>query len=300
MLRIPGIIDLHCHFHPDSPNAPPLDIGPGVSALESARTAYTNGHRALVLKSHAFASCAMASQIEELVPGLRVFGGICTDYYSGGLNPYAVETALRLGAKIIWLPTGHSHQEFLNGKGRANQIIGEGIKVADDNGKPTPDTRAIFDLVNQYDAVLATGHTTAAEHYAVVSEFARNGKVLVTHAGEIHAGPRLSVQQCKELADLGATIELTALTCTAFMEMLGFELDHEHGEECVDPAVMAQMIRTIGYRNCTLSSDYGFSAKLGTPALGLQNFFEQLWDNGIGEDELTHMAAVKPAELISL
>ena len=61
--------------------------------------------------------------------------------------------------------------------------------------------RAIFDLVQGDGAVLATGHTTAAEHSAVCTAFARQGKLLVPHAGE-HAAVVLG-RDCRE----GAVVE---------------------------------------------------------------------------------------------
>ena len=54
-----------------------------------------------------------------------------------------------------------------------------------------PEVHEIFAMAQETDAILATGHTTADEHYAVVKEFAARGKVIVTHAGEKLAGPRL-------------------------------------------------------------------------------------------------------------
>jgi hypothetical protein len=40
-------------------------------------------------------------------------------------------------------------------------LISEGIRAIDDDGRLVEEARAIFDLCQQYDAVLATGHTTA-------------------------------------------------------------------------------------------------------------------------------------------
>ena len=39
------------------------------------------------------------------------FGGITLNQFVGGLNPWAVETALKMGEKIVWLPTVHSEQQ---------------------------------------------------------------------------------------------------------------------------------------------------------------------------------------------
>lgn len=287
--RIIDAIDLHCHFGPDALGGPFQPMEHSVSALDAAREALASGHKALVLKSHSFASPALAAAVEQAVPGLKVFGGICTDNPTGGLNPDAVDVALRMGAKIVWLPTIHSHQDFLNGNGRQLGVRGEGIHVIGEDGKPTAAVREISDLVRQYDAVLATGHTTAAEHYAVIRDFARQGNLLVTHAGERMAGPHLSRQQCCELSDLGATIELTALCCHAIFGMPG-----------KDPAEMAATIRAIGPSRCTLSSDYGWTRALPNPAAGMQEFFEKLWGEGISEAELTIMAAENLARLLGL
>jgi hypothetical protein len=289
-LRIENAIDMHCHFGPDSVGGKSRGAdGHSVTALDAAREAQASGHRALVLKSHSFASPQVAANMSAAVPGLQVFGGVCTDYPSGGLNVDVVDVALRLGARIVWLPTVHSHQDWLNGKAEMLAIRGDGLHVVDETGEPTEAVRAIFDLVRQSDAILATGHTTAAEHYAVIKAFAREGKLLVTHAGEELAGPHLTPAQCAELADLGATIELTALSC-----------DHVMGCQGRSPAEMAAMIRTIGHERCTLSTDYGWTNEVAHPAAGLQDFLERLWAVGLSEAELTQMAAVKPAELLGL
>jgi hypothetical protein len=115
-LRIANAIDLHCHYGPDTVGGT-LDASTllhGVTALEAAREAAESGLAALVLKSHSFASPALAATLGEAIPGLRVFGGICTDFPSGGLNVAAVEAALALGAKIEHC--GGRHQR--SGRGR--------------------------------------------------------------------------------------------------------------------------------------------------------------------------------------
>jgi len=286
-LRIENAIDLHCHFGPDAVGTIVTDAS-APSPLENTKGARDSGHAAIVLKSHSFPSMQLAAEVERQTPGIRVFGGICTDQATGGLNPDAVATALRLGAKIVWLPTINSHQDWLNGRAQVFDIRGEGLRVVDEAGEPLPLVREIFDLVRQHDAILATGHVTAAEHYAVIKAFAREGRLLVTHAGEPQAGPRLTPEQCRELAELGATIELCAYSCGA------------HHGAAISHADMARMIRTIGCAHCVLATDYGFSRSHAEPAAGFREFMEQLWAEGITEAELTQMAAARPAELLGL
>src|SRR5271165_4261684 len=105
-LVIDGAIDLHCHFsedtlggqwNPETEEWNPILLG-GVPVFDVVSEARDTGHAALVLKSHAFATPALASAMEAAVPGVHVYAGICTDHMTGGLNVYAVEAALALGA----------------------------------------------------------------------------------------------------------------------------------------------------------------------------------------------------------
>jgi len=287
-LKIDGAIDLHCHYGPDMVGVFPT--AHSVTAIEAAREAAECGYAALVLKAHDFATPALAHTLMQVVPGVRVFGGITLDHQAGGLNPVAVESALRLGAKIVWLPTLGSVQDYRSGLAKSLGYPAPGIAVLDEGGKLLPAAREIAALVREFGAVLATGHTTAAEHYAVVKEFARGARVLVTHAGGRSAGPALSPDQCRELALLGATIELTAQSCSP---VLGNAPDKTLPE-------MLAMIETIGAERCTLASDYGWSDSLPHPAAGLRDFFDALWAQGVPESQLVRMARDNPARLLGI
>ena len=85
-----GAADLHCHFGPDAHRERSVD------AFQAAREAAAAGHRAVVLKSHDFPTASLAWSVGQVVPGIAVFGGICCDREVGGVNPAAVEVALRL------------------------------------------------------------------------------------------------------------------------------------------------------------------------------------------------------------
>src|SRR3954451_8166366 len=207
-----GAADLHCHFGPDPHRERSVD------AFEAAAEAAAANHRALVLKSHDTPTASLAWAVQRAVgDSISVFGGICCDREVGGVNAAAVEAALGLGARVVWLPTLSSRQDFENGIAAQLGIPGPGLVVTDDDGDLLPETNEVLALVREHDAVLATGHVSAAEHYAVVKDFARRGKVLLTHATEDLAGPKLDAQQCAELAELGAWVELCAMTCIGAM-----------------------------------------------------------------------------------
>ena len=130
-IDLTGAADLHCHFGPDP------HFKRSVDAFEAATEARAAGHRAVVLKSHSFPTASLAWSVGEHVDGIDVFGGICCDREIGGVNPAAVEVALRLGAKIVWLPTLSSRQDVVNGIAEQLGIPGPGLVVTGDDGEHT-------------------------------------------------------------------------------------------------------------------------------------------------------------------
>ena len=276
-----GAADLHCHFGPDPHRERSVD------AFEAASEAAAAGHRAVVLKSHDSPTPSLAWAVQRDVgDDISVFGGICCDREVGGVNPAAVEVALELGARIVWLPTLSSRQDFENGIAAQLGIPGPGIVVTDTDDQLLAETHEVLALVRQHGAILATGHVSAAEHYAVVREFARRGKVLVTHATEDLAGPNLTPAQCRELADLGAWIELCAMTCIG-------------GLATRTVAAMVETIRKVGVARVTLGTDFG--QKINPhPAAGLHTYADALYAEGLSEDDIRRMACDNPCELLGV
>jgi hypothetical protein len=275
-----GAVDLHCHFAPDAHRERSVD------AFEAARDAAGAGHAGVVLKSHDFPTSALAWAVDQVVDGVRVFGGICCDREVGGLNSAAVDAALRLGAKVVWLPTLSSQQDVDSGLAARLGLPPSGLRVVDDEGDLLPATNEILDLVAGAGAVLATGHISAQEHFAVARAFGRRGWLVVTHAMEELAGPNLSVEQCVELAELGAYIELCGMTCIGALASR-------------QPAELAVCVRAVGPAQCTLATDYGQKVN-PRPAEGLQAWADALAGEGIVERDIRRMACTNPAALIGL
>jgi hypothetical protein len=284
-VHLEGVVDLHCHYGPDNF----ADIPFAVTATLAATEARDMGCAALVLKAHDFPSPALAYSVDQAVDGIAVFGGITLDYKVGGLNVHAVEAALRLGARVVWLPTSSSHQEVLNGNAARRGLPAPGIKIIDEDGAILPVVRDIADLVVESDALLATGHITAAEHFAIARAFGSSGRVVVTHAGEELAGPNLSLSETVALAELGATIELTALTCLPYK--------HSAGRSIAD---VAGTIRAVGIGRVILGSDLGFNDQLPHPAQGYMDYVDRLWEEGVEESALRRMCCENPARLLRL
>jgi hypothetical protein len=276
-----GAADLHCHFGPDPHRERSVD------AFDAAREAAAAGHRAVVLKSHDSPTASLAWAVQrDAGDSISVFGGICCDREVGGVNPAAVEVALDLGARIVWLPTLSSRQDFENGIAEMLGIPGPGLVVTDADGALLPETHDVLALVREHDAILATGHVSAAEHYAVVKEFAREGRVVLTHATEDLAGPKLTAGQSRELAELGAWVELCAMTCIGALATKSV-------------AEMVETIRAVGVDRVTLGTDFGQKAN-PHPAAGLQTYADALYAEGLTEDDIRLMACANPCALLGI
>jgi hypothetical protein len=280
-INLEGAADLHCHFGPDPHRQRSVD------AFEAAREAADAHHRAVVLKSHDSPTASLAWAVQrEVGDTLSVFGGICCDREVGGVNPAAVEVALDLGARVVWLPTLSSRQDVVNGVAAQLGIPGPGLVVTDADGALLPETHEVLALVREHGAILATGHVSAAEHYAVVKEFARTGTVLLTHATEDLAGPKLTAVQCRELAELGAWVELCAMTCIGALAAKSV-------------AQMIETIRAVGPGRVTLGTDFG--QKINPhPAAGLQTYADALYAEGLSEADIRQMACTNPCTLLGL
>lgn len=281
-ITLEGAVDLHCHFGPEQLTAGIVHAPHKVDPIEAAREARDAGMRAIVLKAHEFASTMAAYLTNQVVPEVDAIASVCLDHPMGGLNPYAAEAALAGGAKVVWLPT-------LSAEGSSPAVLkaafglDEGLRTCDADGELLPEVREILALVEQYDAVLATGHISKEEHFAVARAWDRPNRLLVTHAMQETAGPALTVQECLELAGLGAAIEFSAHSCAG------------------QPAQFARVLDAIGLigpERVALSSDYGWTTNAPAPVDGMTSWVNELWESGVPEEALRVMTATVPERLL--
>ena len=88
----------------------------------------------------------------------------------GGINPVAVETALKLGAKVVWLPTASARNHIE----KLNLDMKKCVEVVRD-GKVVPEMNDVFQLVKDHDAVLGTAHVSPEECFVVVEAARKAG-----------------------------------------------------------------------------------------------------------------------------
>ena len=279
-----GSIDMHLHHGPDSFAARRLD------ALEAARQAQQVGMRAIVLKSHHYPTAPLAIIVNQLVPEIEVFGSICLDFEIGGLNFHALESSAILGAKVVWMPTTSSaNSRAKMAKLKGITMEGEGFSILNDKGELVPEIDRILSLAKENDMVLANGHVTPTETFALVEAARTMGirKLVITHPLETEVVEQaMSLEDLQRLADMGAFIEHT---CIGLLPT-GFRHN---------PSEMADAIRTIGAEHCIIGTDLG-QAHNPLPVEGMRMFMAILLQEGITEEDIELMAKTNPAKLLGL
>ena len=187
-----GAYDLHVHTAPDV-------MDRSIDDIDLAKLMKSKGMGGFVIKSHHSTSYGRATLVRKMVPGVNVFGGIALNNPMGGLNPQAVDTAGRMGAKIIWMPTVDADNEkgkFLDTSNKklpywANiqrELYNKGmlrdpISVKDENGKIKNEVDEIIELIVDYNMILATGHLSPKDSIDVIKRAHDKGlkKIIVTH-----------------------------------------------------------------------------------------------------------------------
>ncbi len=246
----------------------------------------------LVLKSHESSTVERAYLLREKELSLNVFGGIVLNSYVGGLNPYAVEAALKMGGKVVWFPTLSSiqHQHYFEGKntklysgntGQTNATV-----EIEENGKLKDDVNHILFLIKEYDAVLATGHLSLKDTYKLVEAANHIGvrKIIIQHADMGIA--KIPLKDQKYFASKGCMIEKCFLACSPDFKDLTV-------------AEMAKTIDEVGYHSCILVTDYG-QLHNEPPIYALNRFINELLIHGVSEDKIIRMVKENPKQLLNI
>jgi hypothetical protein len=276
----PGIIDLHVHTGPDV--VPRLH-----DDYELVARARAAGYRGLVLKSHVEGTAARARLARRFWPGGEIVGGLALNRTVGGLNPIAVEVALALGARVVWMPTVSAANQLRVAASRFSTVIrseNRGISLGDADFDPSSELAEICRLVARAGCVLATGHLSPAETMRLVP-FARSlgvDHIVVTH-------PELPV---------------VAMTLADQLALVAYE--HVWFERCAvagDPRfgvhleTIVEGIRQCGAERTILATDYGGDRD---PVAGMEEFLALLADEGVDRAELELMTVQNPARALGL
>lgn len=277
--RTKGVIDLHIHSGPDVKTRKMND-------LELMEAAVRLGVRAVVIKSHHVPTVDRATLTnlicKERYPeaNFSMFGGIALNQSVGGLNPYAVESALRLGAKVVWLPTLDAENQC------KKDGFGGGIELTR-GGKVVPELFPIFDLIRDYDGMLQTGHISAEECFPVVEAARKAGvrKIVVTHP-EYHIVGMNIEQQKRIVSDYDVLLELE------YAQPVGSVFKSNLADN-------VEVIRAIGCEHCILATDSG---QVTTPFWydALSDSMDYYYKAGFTAEEMDRMTRKNPGRMLGM
>jgi len=280
-----GSIDIHIHSAPD--------IYPRIlNVTELARHAKENGMRAILVKNH-FTMTVGQAKIASDETDFPVFGGIALNLPVGGLNIHAVDVALKLGTKMVWLPTLHA-QKFVQHKSHVAHLAGgirddvQGIYVLNDDGTLKEELYPIFDLIAETDAILATGHVSVEEAKVAVREATKRGvkKIIVTHP--LASFCNYSVKDMKEMLDLGATY-----------------LEHTYNDvtrQVSHPIKLEDLyngIKAIGPEHCIMSTDSGQWLN-PVPVQQMGIYIKDMLNFGLAGWDIQSMVSDNPAHILGM
>lgn len=285
MFTMDGVIDLHVHAGPDV-------LGRVADDVEIATDCRAAGMAGIAVKAHLESTASRAYHTNRAVTGFRYIGGVCLNYPVGGINPAAVDACLRLGGRVVWMPSGHSrfHAQVTGSLGNwgysdmsiYNPADALGITVLDDEGNLTLATREVIALVHEHDALLATSHLSPDEIVAV-AEACRDQatKLVVTH---IRWTPEYDLELAKRAIELGATVEIAGSTVGGYTNRFPIG-------EVVDA------IREFGPQPLIIASDAG-GVRHPRPHEAIRILATNLAELGVPERELDLMLKENPARLV--
>lgn len=284
MGKLSGALDMHIHGAPDV-------VKRKLSDIEIAKDAITHGMYGVVLKTHLGSTAERATLMQELFGSqLHIFGGITLNNFIGGFNPLALQVALLMGAKIVWMPTftAKTHLIYERKIGKAVNALSnvcadiEGLSIFDDNGKILDSVIKILGLVAKNNAVLGCGHIGMEEvkELMPVAKACGVKKIVYNHPNNPINAASLEEQQW--LVSEGIILERCVVDLV---------------QGLADWDVVLKEIRETGIENNIFSTDLGQFSNI-SPTEGLELVYDMLLKNHFNTKEISKLICEKPRELL--
>src|SRR5438105_2402901 len=279
-----GAYDTHMHISPDV-------VERKIDDISLARRFAELGMDGFVLKSHYGSTAERAAVVRAAVPETHVLGAISLNRAVGGINPLAVEIAAREGARTVWLPTvdsvNESHEREAPPGAKVPvwvklqlELREQGIElppvpvVDEQDGTVLPELREVLGMIARHNMLLATGHLSRDEIFAVVDAALEQGvrDIVITHPE--FPSQDLPVEDQRRLADKGALLE--RCFTTPHTGKVTWERWLEN-------------IRATGPESSVLSTDLG---QVFNPPVedGMALMVDRLLESGFSEEEVHVMA----------
>jgi Family of unknown function (DUF6282) len=286
-----GAIDLHCH---SGPSVMPRSLD-HIEALHEAAGA---GFRAMLIKDHYYSATPVTELLNKQYGhlGVTLLSGVPLNNALGGFNIYAVDHGIKLGARLVWMPT-FAAKNHIDANARSKGfphttkplLDPEPLSVLDANSRLIDAVKPILDAVAEHDVVLSAGHLHISEIYPLFEEAKKRGvkRLLVNHPTFLIG---CSLDDIRTLVAMGAYIEHSFCM---FIEM------RRGKAPMCPPAELDALIKAGTIERTILASDLG-QAGNDRPVAGFRNIVGTCIDLGFGDAQIRRMISGNAAELIGL
>jgi len=288
-----GAIDLHCH---SGPSVMPRYF----DHYEAMQEASAAGVRALLIKDHYYSATPVTEVLNKHFKHLKVtlLSGVPLNNSTGGLNLYAVDHGIKLGARLVWMPTfsaanhinQHKKDEHFKDKfpqTKKRMIEPTPLSILNREGALVPEVFPILDLIAENDIVLSGGHLHISEIFPLFEEAKRRGvkRLLCNHPTYVVGATHDDIRR---LVAMGAWVEHSVCM---FIEGSKFKF--------YDPPELDALIKAGTVERTILGSDLG---QAGNPRLvdGFRSVISTCLELGYSEAQVRRMVSSNAAELVGL
>lgn len=283
-----GAIDMHCH---SGPSVMPRMID-HIEALQEASEAQM---RALLFKDHFYSATPITALLSSHYKHLDVtmLSGVPLNDTSGGFNPYAVDHGLKLGARLVWMPTFSAANHIR--QNRDGHMLPTSVPmrrpkmltVVDEDGRIKDEVKEILDQIAEFDAVLSAGHLHISEIWPLFEEAEKRGvqRRLVQHPTYTIGATYADIA---ELTRNGTYIEHSLC-----MFIAGSRFQYYPHDE------LRNVIDAGGTEFTILGSDLG-QVNNPTPVTGFRSVIRLCIDLGFDDEAIRRLVGGNAARLIGL
>ena len=229
---------------------------------------------------------------------MKMLSGVPLNNSTGGINRFAVDHGIKLGAQLVWMPTFSSRNHIAHHKSDKNfekkfpttkekMLAPVELSVLDENGALLDDVKFILDMIAEANIVLSGGHLHITEIFPLFEEAKKRGvkKLLVNHPSYLIDATEAEMG---DLVNMGAYLEHSMC-----MFVPGSKF-HFYTPENLDALIKAGTVdRTI------LGSDLGQKGN-PTPVVGFKNVIATCLDLGYSHVDIKKMISGNASDLLGL
>jgi hypothetical protein len=280
-----GAYDLHVHSGPST-------MPRQVDHLQAAEEAVAAGMKGVLFKDHHYSVAPVIPLLERVLdkPDFSMFSGLVLNNSTGGFNPYVVDAQLKMGAKLIWMPTAQAgnHVRSAHRKTRLASNVqlrnSPLLSPLDSLGNVLDEVKQILDMIAEFDVILSSGHLHVWEIWKLFDEARARGvkRLLINHP---MYGLHFTYADIRDLARLGAVVEQSA---TMYVDSRF---------NTYSPQELKGHIDAAGVENSSIGSDLG-QVDTPTPVEGMRQAIKLCLALGYSDDDVRTMVATNPARLV--